>query len=331
MLIDRKNSYELLGGEGFGGGSAGAPFSGALVSKNVNQSIPNFANDVLTWQIQRYDVGDWFATPGDEFFTIPAGVSRIMASVGLQWEAVAAEAFRSLSFSVNGVTVPGIPAATPSTLPSIGVSHSICSPVISVTPGDKIRAAVLQISGGDMDAQASDRTYFAIVAAEGFALSGSSFLTLADTPGTYVGEAGSHVRVNAITTGLEFGQAVGIADSPEFAELTTGDLTVDGACNVSRAVFIADADTTVLRRKRIYACVNTAAARTLTIQSADIFTGFGVPWVFTVKDESGGANANNITIVTQGAETIDGAASVAITEDFGSITLYSNGSNLFSI
>jgi len=65
--------------------------------------------------------------------------------------------------------------------------------------------------------------------------------------------------------------------------------------------------------------------------TADIVTGLFNPWIFRVKDQSGGANANNITIVTQGAQTIDGAVSIAITEDFGSVTLYTDGINLYSI
>lgn len=95
--------------------------------------------------------------------------------------------------------------------------------------------------------------------------------------------------------------------------------------------FAATTTTTTLGFKKIYACTSTAAARTLTISSVDIAKGSAAnPWKFVVKDESGGAGTNNITIATEGAQTIDGAASIAITADYGSASLYSNGTNLFS-
>lgn len=99
-----------------------------------------------------------------------------------------------------------------------------------------------------------------------------------------------------------------------------------------RAPFATSTSTAVLGIREIYACTSTAAPRTLTISSADIASSVDTEiWVFDVEDESGGANMNNITIATEGSETIDGAATVVITEDFGSVRLYSNGSDLFGL
>ena len=53
--------------------------------------------------------------------------------------------------------------------------------------------------------------------------------------------------------------------------------------------------------------------------------------VIIVKDESGGAAANNITIVPSGADTIDGAASYPITTNYGSATLYTDSVAWFVI
>jgi len=49
-----------------------------------------------------------------------------------------------------------------------------------------------------------------------------------------------------------------------------------------------------------------------------------------VKDESGGAASNSITIDTEASELIDGAASVAISSDYGVVRLYSDGANFFT-
>jgi len=67
---------------------------------------------------------------------------------------------------------------------------------------------------------------------------------------------------------------------------------------------------------------STAAARTITLPLAN-----AVPagWQTTVKDESGGALTNNITIARAGADTIDGATSNVINLNYGSRTVYSDG------
>jgi len=76
----------------------------------------------------------------------------------------------------------------------------------------------------------------------------------------------------------------------------------------------------------IYGVTDTSAPRTVTISTADVDDGK----VFLIKDESGAAAANNITIATQGAETIDGAATITITANYGVARLYSDGTNLFT-
>lgn len=50
-----------------------------------------------------------------------------------------------------------------------------------------------------------------------------------------------------------------------------------------------------------------------------------------IKDAGFNASANNITIETEGAETIDASANLTIAGDGVSITLYCDGSNLFII
>ena len=98
------------------------------------------------------------------------------------------------------------------------------------------------------------------------------------------------------------------------------------------ATFAADSDTEVLGVQSIYACTDTSAPRTLELKSVDIALGsVERPWVLVVTDKSDGAGTNAITITTEGAETIAGLASVSITEDSGSVRMYSDGSNLFVI
>lgn len=68
----------------------------------------------------------------------------------------------------------------------------------------------------------------------------------------------------------------------------------------------------------IVGVTDTSAARTITLcNPADFPTGQPL----TIKDESGGAATNNITV----SGTIEGGAFVLIQSDYGAITLYSDG------
>ena len=73
---------------------------------------------------------------------------------------------------------------------------------------------------------------------------------------------------------------------------------------------------------------DTSSPRTVTISSIDIAV-VGKP--FLIKDESGGADTNNILIDTEGSETIDGLDAISIVVNYGVVSLYSNGINLFLV
>lgn len=76
---------------------------------------------------------------------------------------------------------------------------------------------------------------------------------------------------------------------------------------------------------------STAAARTITLLTADLARGSSSKaYSVIVKDESGAAATNNITVDTEGAETIDGANSVTISANYGVLRVYSNGTNWFT-
>lgn len=70
---------------------------------------------------------------------------------------------------------------------------------------------------------------------------------------------------------------------------------------------------------------DTTAPRTVTLPAP---SATNVGKSFTIKDTSGAASTNNITI-TPAAGNIDGAASSAIDVDYGSLIAYSDGSNYF--
>lgn len=90
--------------------------------------------------------------------------------------------------------------------------------------------------------------------------------------------------------------------------------------NVTAAAYTAKAGDRVIG-------VNRAGAVTVTLPTTEVRKGR----VYTVKDESGAAATNNITVATEGSETIDGSATDTIGENYGAKTYYSDGSNWFNV
>lgn len=76
----------------------------------------------------------------------------------------------------------------------------------------------------------------------------------------------------------------------------------------------------------LIAVTDTSSARTVTLLSATVST----TRIVIIKDESGAAGTNNITIATEGSETIDGASTLVISSNYGVARLYSDGTNWFT-
>lgn len=72
---------------------------------------------------------------------------------------------------------------------------------------------------------------------------------------------------------------------------------------------------------------STGAVTSLTLPTAQTTNGRFI----IIKDAGGNAGTNNITVDTEGSETIDGQATLVIDSDYRSYTLYSDGSNWFIV
>ncbi len=85
---------------------------------------------------------------------------------------------------------------------------------------------------------------------------------------------------------------------------------------------------TMLDTDFLLGVTSTSSAWTITIPTA-VITAQAGRWICWIHDESGAAGTNNITVATEGAETINGNATVAINVNDGSMILYSDGANLY--
>lgn len=107
---------------------------------------------------------------------------------------------------------------------------------------------------------------------------------------------------------------------PSTDRLASPDLLVNGSITVKRTPVNANYPIAI---DDYYLGVDTTAPRTLTLPTAVGVTG----QEYVVKDETGGAGSNNITIQCSGAETIDGQATQKIIVAYGVIGVISNGTN----
>lgn len=85
---------------------------------------------------------------------------------------------------------------------------------------------------------------------------------------------------------------------------------------------------TVLATDYYIGVTSTAAARTINLEAA---ATAGAGRVLIIKDESGGAGTNNITIDGNGAETIDGAGTLVIATNYGVATIICSGTAWFTV
>ena len=74
--------------------------------------------------------------------------------------------------------------------------------------------------------------------------------------------------------------------------------------------------------------VSASAAIEIRLPAA---SGYSAGQFFTVKDEAGNANTNNITIKTTGVETIDGSTSIILESPYAAVNIYTDGSSKFFI
>lgn len=74
-------------------------------------------------------------------------------------------------------------------------------------------------------------------------------------------------------------------------------------------------------------CDTSSNSITVTIASSNVQQGRSI----IIKDSAGNALSNNITIQTEGSETIDGQSSQTIGSDHGASFMFSDGSDWFIV
>ena len=111
-------------------------------------------------------------------------------------------------------------------------------------------------------------------------------------------------------------------------EITSGDLTVTKSQTVNTTeVDAATYDLAVDDYILLVSYTSTGAVTSLTLPTAQVVNGR----IIIIKDTGGNAGTNNITIDTEGSETIDGSATLVLSTDYESTTIVCDGTNWFTI
>ena len=129
-------------------------------------------------------------------------------------------------------------------------------------------------------------------------------------------------NLSTAVTSFDFVGAGVTATKPSGNNIT---VTIPGGISYSRTAVTST--TTSSASDRILG-VSASSALEIRLPAA---SGFAAGQYFTVKAEAGNANTNNITILTTGADTIDGTNSVILESPHAAINIYSDGSSKFFI
>lgn len=140
------------------------------------------------------------------------------------------------------------------------------------------------------------------------------------------GSGGTGTSFITLDSGVVVGSAAG--GNQGAGTINASNYYIDGVVGLSSSLKTLSTKTatytTVLADDAILAD-STSSGFTITLGTAAVSSGKQI----SVKDSGGNAATNNITVDTEAAETIDGSASVVLTNDYESYTFISDGTNWF--
>lgn len=143
--------------------NAASGFRGCLLYKSAAQSIATGLGTPvdLTWDSEEYDTSSFHDTvTNNERITIPAGVSRVRLTAGVVW-ASNSTGNRAVTFNKTGSTFRGGSSELDVAISSTMAMH-ISSAVVTVTSGNYFTVTAAQDSGGALNVNAENRTFFAL-------------------------------------------------------------------------------------------------------------------------------------------------------------------------
>lgn len=148
----------------------GQSFSGCLLTRTTNQSIPDATLTNVTWTAETVDQGGWFPSSGTTVTVpagaLPSGYTYVLVQMACQlyWDGNAAGTRRIL-FLQNGSEVQTLYLSPPSTAM---MGMPLTSMLLRAVPGDTFSVQVSQTSGGALNLLGATQTLYLSVERRGY-------------------------------------------------------------------------------------------------------------------------------------------------------------------
>ena len=308
-------AFNGVTGNVFGVGSltAGTNVAVSASTGSVTVSVPNIG--VTTFNGSTGTVFGVGSLTGSAYLGVSASTGSVtLTNLGVQTltagtNVVVSSATGTVTVSVPNIGVTAVNGSTGSVLVVSSITAGTAMNVSATTGSVTINnLGVTSLTGTANQVTASAST-------GSVTLSLPQSIATSSTPqfaGLTIAGTGA-VSIGSTTAGTMNNVAIGAttATTAKFTGLTVGYVSVGSP------TYTADANTNIVGCNR---------AGTVAITLPAVAVGR----VVTIKDESGGAATNNITI-TPASGLIEGNASYTLNINYGSITTYCNGTNWFII
>jgi hypothetical protein len=234
----------------------------------------------------------------------------------------------------------------------LGVSYSLDFDDTNVAPARGIKVSLSADSGSSVNVNGLTGIEVAIFNSASAVTTGTvkgfnlDIRNATDTTDSY----GLYIQTGAYTAGKTVTTDYGIYIAAPYATgtVTNGyaiysdsieDSYFAGGMSIAGANFrskenVADVayNPSVLTNDYCIAYTSLTAVRNVIISSEDVASGsITSPRFFIVKDESGSAGSYNLTLTLESGGTIDGASSYVVTNNYGWIMFYVDGTNAYTI
>lgn len=153
--------WMVLARNGAATGGGGSAFQGALAELTANESIASGSETTLPLDAAVYDTDGFWSAGSPTRLTVPEGVSRVIVAANVRW-ASNSTGQRFMRIRKNGIDFKGMPFARFTA--EAQTEMNAASAVVDVSPGDFFELRVFQSSGGPLDVDAHQGTWFSIEA-----------------------------------------------------------------------------------------------------------------------------------------------------------------------